>query len=64
MFLFQVGSTKEGVINGIDVDLYIDSGWEPNDHAVPFAVTHVDNGTCDNVVAYNLSREGMTHTFC
>ena len=46
LVLFQIGSTKQGVVNGIDVKMYTDAGWEPNDHAIPIAITHIDNGMC------------------
>ena len=44
MVSFQIGFTDEGIINGIEVTMYEDSGWSPNDGSYTLAVSHVDNG--------------------
>ena len=40
----QVGFTNEGIINGIEVTMYTDCGWSPNDQSYILAVSNVDNG--------------------
>lgn len=44
MVLPQVGFTDEGIINGIEVTMYMDCGWSPNDSSYILAVSNVDNG--------------------
>ena len=44
MISSQIGFTDEGIINGIEVTMYEDSGWSPNDGSYTLAVSHVDNG--------------------
>ena len=47
-YVLQVGCTDAGIINGIEVTLYNDCGWSPNDNTYDIgAVDHIDNGeTC------------------
>ena len=42
----QIGSTAEGVINGIEAEVYNDSGWSPNDGdgSLVACVNNIDNG--------------------
>ena len=67
-FHVQVGSTKEGLINAIDVTVYGDCGWTPNEHAFGLIFSHIDNGEFSNYstrswqLAY--SRESVLVTQC
>ena len=48
----QVGFTDDGIINGIVMDIYTDSGCHNNDQSADFALLFIDNGKC--VVVTNL----------
>ena len=55
MVLPQVGFTDEGIINGIEVTMYMDCGWSPNDSSYILAVSNVDNGEI------NMRQHGPMH---
>ena len=40
----QVGYTDDGVINGIVMDVYTNSGCHNNDQACDVAMFYIDNG--------------------
>ena len=48
--VFKIGSTKEGILNGIKVTLYADCGCSPNDNYLSVAADHIDNGNFPAVV--------------
>ena len=51
---YKIGSTKEGILNGIKVTLYADCGCSPNDNYLSVAADHIDNGihNCKPAVVY------------
>ncbi len=42
--LVQVGSTKAGILNGIKIDIYNNSGYSANDSAMFESLISIDNG--------------------
>ena len=44
LFYIQVGCTKEGILNGIKVDVYNDSGCSPNESSMAETLVSIDNG--------------------
>ena len=50
----QIGSTAEGVINGIEANVYNDSGWSPNEaEGLVVAVNNMDNGNGYSNIRYD-----------
>ena len=42
---YKLGSTKEGVIKAIDVEIFADCGIAPNENAISVVRDFIDNGT-------------------
>lgn len=42
----QVGFSKEGIVNGISVDIFSNSGIHPNDESTSVMASFIDNGVC------------------
>ena len=42
--MIQVGFTDDGVVNGIVMDIYTNSGCHNNDQATDSAMFYIDNG--------------------
>ena len=40
----QVGCTEEGLLNGVEMTVYTDCGYCPNEDSLYLVVDHVDNG--------------------
>ena len=57
----QIGSTAEGVINGIEAYVYDDSGWSPNDGSLGAAVNNIDNGKDFSTGRYILQPARFVH---
>ena len=41
---FKAGCTKDGILNGIKIDMYTDAGCCNNDNSIWTAVAAIDNG--------------------
>ena len=62
-YVLQVGCTDAGIINGIEVTLYNDCGWSPNDNTYDIgAVDHIDNGETCTDCSYNTVTMHMSNT--
>lgn len=44
MLFMQVGFTKEGIVNGISVNVFSNSGLHPNDESTVVLKDFIDNG--------------------
>ena len=42
----QIGTSKDGVVNGIQITIYCNCGWKmsPLDDAISLVMGHIDNG--------------------
>ncbi len=43
---YKLASSKEGVIQAVDVEIFADCGITPNETAIPVLREYIDNGAC------------------
>ncbi len=41
---YRVGVTKEGKLNGVEIQYYCDDGCSPNEDPLPYCLEIMDNG--------------------
>ena len=53
LYLSQIGCSKEGVVNGIQITVYCNTGWKMSllDNATPLLIGHIDNGMNINFIS-------------